>query len=77
MAFSASAPFARALSHNAFEASVQSGLIGEAALAGNFCERQTRGQQETLDCVDAAFYEPTVRWAPEGSPKGMGKMAYR
>ena len=77
MAFSAPAPFARTLSLDALERSVQGGLIGEAAEARYFCEGPARGQQKVLDRVDATFHKPTVRGLTEGSPKSMRKMTYR
>ena len=77
IAFSALAPFARTLSLDALERSVEGGLVGKATEACHFGEGSARGQQEVLDRVDATFHKPTVRGPAEGSPKSMRKMTYR
>jgi hypothetical protein len=75
MAFSAPAPLAGTLSQDAFEASVEGGLIGEATFTRNFCQRQVCGKQKVLYRIDATFHEPTVGGAPEGPSKSMGQVA--
>jgi hypothetical protein len=77
MALSASTPLARTLSGDAFEGSVERGLIRKATLTRNFDEWQTRGQQEILYSIYAPFHKPTVRGPSESSTKGMGKMTCR
>jgi hypothetical protein len=77
MAFSVFAPLPWTLSENSLEGSIECGLIGEAAPACNFSERQPRRQQERLYSVYPKFHKPAVRRPPESPAKGMGKMAHR
>jgi hypothetical protein len=77
MAFSAPTPFAGTLSENTLERSVQSGLVGEATVARNFCECQPRVQQEVFYRIYATFHKPAMRGPPKSPPESMGEMAYR